>query len=166
MRNSLDTQEFTGALDQLDRNLLRALAKDGRATQFALSEAIGRSPSAIARRQRALEEAGVIAGYEAKLDLAKLGQATVVHIKVALASQSEEVLDAFEAAIEASPSVVRCDLMSGTDDYLVTVLARSLDHFARVHREELSRLPGVVRMESGFVLKEVIRPRLPPCLFD
>ncbi|WBO21171.1 Lrp/AsnC family transcriptional regulator [Sphingomonas abietis] len=157
-------KESEPSLDPLDWQLLAELSRNGRITQNALGEAIGRSPTAIARRQAAMEESGVIAGYEAKLDLRRLGHGTIVHIKIALGSQRAEALQAFEEAVSACPSVVRCDLMSGTDDYLVTVLARSLDHFAEIHRIELSHLPGVVRMESGFVLKQVVKPRLPPSL--
>jgi len=149
------------ALDQVDRKLLSLLIENGRATSFALAEAIGRSATAIARRLRVLEDRGVIAGYAAQLDHAALGYPTIVHIKMTLESQRKEVLEAFEAAVSASPSVVRCDLMSGMDDYLVTVRTRDLSHFAEVHREELSHLPGVTRMESGFVLREVVKPRLP-----
>ncbi len=148
-------------LDRVDRRLLSLLVGNARATSFALAESIGRSATAIARRLRVLEERGVIAGYEARLNLSALGYPTIVHIKMALESQRKEVLEAFEAAVIASPSIVRCDLMSGTDDYLVTVRARDLSHFAEVHREELSHLPGVTRMESGFVLREVVAPRLP-----
>lgn len=158
------SMESAPVLDAVDWQIVRALTANGRITQNALGEAIGRSPTAVARRQAALEEGGVIAGYEAKLDLRRLGHGTIVHIKIGLGSQRAEALQAFEDAVAACPSVVRCDLMSGTDDYLVTVLARSLDHFAEIHRAELSHLPGVVRMESGFVLREVVKPRLPPAL--
>ncbi|TCP37448.1 Lrp/AsnC family transcriptional regulator [Sphingomonas sp. BK235] len=153
-------------LDRIDRRLVQLLLTNARATAFTLSEAIGRSATAVARRQRALEEAGVITGYTARLDLARLGCATIVHIKMTLESQRKDVLDAFEAAIAVSPSVIRCDLMSGSYDYLVTVRARDLGDFARIHREELSRLPGVTQMESGFVLREVVSPRLPLTLLD
>lgn len=149
------------ALDRIDRRLLALLRDNARATAFTLAEAIGRSATAVARRQRALEEAGIITGYAARLDLAKLGCETTVHIKVTLESQRIDVLDAFETAIAGSPSVVRCDLMSGSYDYLVTVRARDLGDFARIHRDELSRLPGVTQMESGFVLREVVPSRLP-----
>ncbi len=148
-------------LDRLDWRIIAELAAQGRATHHAVGEALGRSPTAVARRQKALEDAGVVVGYGAKLDLRRLGYGTIAHIKIKLESQRKDVLEAFEAAVAASPSIVRCDLMSGTDDYLVTVLARSLDDFADVHREELSRLPGVVQMESGFVLREIVKPRLP-----
>lgn len=149
-------------LDRIDRKLLHRLNADGRATHQQLGEDIGRSPTSIARRQRALEDGGIIRGYRADLDLAKLDYGARVHIRMSLASQSREQLDAFEQAVAASPSVVHCELMSGSDDYFVTVLVRSLDHFAEVHRDELSRLPGVVRMETSFVLRQVVEPRLPP----
>ena len=149
-------------LDAIDRKLLEALAENGRASHQQLSESIGRSPTAIARRQRQLEDSGIIRGYSADMDLAGLGYGVTIHLKITLASQSNEMLDAFERAIAASPSVIQCDLMSGSDDYYVTVMVRSLDHFAQIHRDELSRLPGVVRMESGFVLRKVVEPRLPP----
>lgn len=149
-------------LDKVDRKLLRRLNEDGRATHQQLGDEIGRSPTSIARRQRALEEAGIIRGYSADLDLARLGYGARVQIRMSLACQSREQLDTFEQAVAASPSVIQCELMSGSDDYFVTVLVRSLDHFAEVHREELARLPGVVRMETSFVLREVVEPRLPP----
>ena len=152
--------------DRIDRRLIALLLDNARATAFTLAEAIGRSATAIARRQRALEEAGIIIGYTARVDLAKLGCGTTVHIKMTLESQRIDVLDAFETAIVASPSVVRCELMSGSYDYLVTVRARDLTHFARIHRDELSRLPGVTQMESGFVLREVVAPRLPLTILD
>ena len=154
------------SLDQVDRKLLSLLIENGRATSFALAEAIGRSATAIARRLRVLEDRGVIAGYAAQLDHAALGYPTIVHIKMTLESQRKDVLEGFERAIADSPSVVRCDLMSGSYDYLVTVQARDLAHFAEVHREELSRLPGVTSMESGFVLREVVAARLPLHLLD
>lgn len=154
-------KDSTVELDRVDRALLRELVRDGRATHAALGEAIGRSPTAVARRQGMLEEDGVIQGYVANVDMHKLGFGTTIHMRVTLESQRKEVLEAFEAAIQASPSVVGCDLISGSADYVVLVSARSLDHFAEVHREELSRLPGVARMESGFVLRQVVSPRLP-----
>ncbi len=149
-------------LDSVDRKLLKALSRGGRSSHQQLSEQIGRSPTSIARRQRQLEEAGLIRGYGADIDMGKLGFGVTVHLKITLASQSSEALSAFESAIRQSPSVTQCELMSGADDYYVTLLVRSLDHFEQIHREELSKLPGVSRMETGFVLRKVVERRLPP----
>ena len=153
-------------LDRIDHMLLLALSQRGRASHQQLSEEIGRSPTSIARRQRQLEDAGIIGGYSADVDLGALGFGVTIHLKMTLESQSSETLAAFEQAIRESPSVTQCELMSGSDDYYVTVMVRSLDHFGEVHREELSRLPGVTRMESSFVLRKVVEPRLPLSLTD
>ena len=160
------TQDLIISIDPLDRKLMQALSENGRSSHQQLSEHVARSPTAIARRQRQLEETGLIRGYSADIDLTKLGYGVVVHIKMTLSSQSRETLDAFENAIAQSPSVTQCDLMSGSDDYLVTVWVKSLDHFEHIHREELARLPGVVRMESNFVLRRVLDRRLPPGWID
>lgn len=152
--------------DSIDLKLMQALSEDGRASHQQLSETIGRSPTSIARRQRQLEESGLIQGYAANVDIAAMGFGVAVHLKITLESQSSATLSAFEKAIAASPSVTQCELMSGSDDYFVTVMVKSLDHFGEVHREELAKLPGVARMESSFVLRKVVEPRLPPYWTD
>jgi Lrp/AsnC family leucine-responsive transcriptional regulator len=58
--------------------------------------------------------------------------------------------------------VLRCFLMSGSDDYLLTVAARDIEDFERIHRTELSRLPRVARLESSFALRKVIDRAAPP----
>lgn len=87
-------QESPPSLDAFDWQLLAEISPDSRITQNPLSEVIARSPTANARRQAAMEKAGVIAGYEAKLDLRRLGHGTIVNIKIALGSQRAEVLEA------------------------------------------------------------------------
>jgi Lrp/AsnC family transcriptional regulator, leucine-responsive regulatory protein len=82
-------------------------------------------------------------------------------LSISLRSQSQEVLDAFEKAVAAAPSVVSCHLMSGEDDYLVTVMAGDLSDYERIHKEELSRLPGVARLKSSFVLRQITDRLLP-----
>lgn len=149
-------------LDRMDRAILTELSRDGRISHAELSARVGLSPTACARRQRALEEAGIIAGYRAVLGLEQLGFDTTVIVRVALDSQAEDALDAFERALVASPSVVRCFLMSGSDDYIITVNARSIADFERIHRTELACLPHVARIQSSFALRSVIDRGLPP----
>ena len=148
-------------LDALDKAILAALVDDGRRTQVDLAERVPLSPTAIARRIRALEDAGVIEGYQAKVSRKALGLTMTVVVQISLKSQNEELLAAFEKAAAAAPSVVSCHLMSGDDDYLITVLARDLSDYERIHKEELSRLPGVVRLKSSFALREIASRALP-----
>ncbi len=146
----------------MDRKILRQLVANGRSTQFELAEAASLSPSASARRQKALEESGIISGYRADIDLRQLGYAATVVVSISLDSQSDEALSAFEAAVAASPSVLRCLLMSGRDDYLVTVIAKSIEDYERIHRQEIATLPRVARIETAFALREVVTRSVPP----
>ena len=149
-------------LDRIDTAILSELTANGRLTQAELSARIGLSPTACARRQKALEDAGIITGYQAVLGLDRLGFSTTVIVRITLDSQSEEALDAFEKAVAQCPSVLRCFLMSGSDDYLVSVGARNIEHFEQIHRTELSRLPRVARLQSSFSLREVVNRAVPP----
>ncbi len=149
-------------MDRIDRKILRKLVQQGRSTQFELAEAAALSPSAAARRQRALEESGLISGYRADLNLRALGYSATVFVSITLDSQSEEAMSAFEDAVAASPSVLRCHLMSGRDDYLITVAARSIEDYERIHRQEIATLPRVARIETAFALREVVNRSVPP----
>jgi DNA-binding Lrp family transcriptional regulator len=149
-------------LDRIDLALLAELVANARATHVELSDRIGLSSTACARRQKVLEDEALIRGYQAVLDLKRLGLSTTVLVRISLESQSEEALDAFERAVIACPSVVRCFLMSGSDDYMVTVLARDIEDFEHIHRTQLSRLPRVARIQSSFALREIINRAVPP----
>lgn len=151
-------------LDALDMAILAALSDNGRLTQVELAERIPLSATAIARRIKALEEKGVIEGYQARISRPALGLEMTVLVQISLQSQSEVLLAEFEKAVTAAPSVVSCHLMSGEDDYVLTVLARDLTDYERIHRHELSRLPGVTRLRSSFALREVKSRPLPETL--
>ncbi len=151
-------------IDRTDRKLLRALVTNGRATQQELGDAAGLSPSAAARRQKALEDAGLVRGYRADINLTRIGLGATVMVTITLDSQSEEAMEAFEAAVAESPSIVRCHLMSGRNDYLLVVRAASIEDYEIIHRQEIARLPRVARIETAFALREVVNRTVPPRL--
>lgn len=153
-------------LDRIDNMLLAALSSNARASLVDLEKKIGLSSTAIARRQRQLEEAGFIQGYQAKLDLTKFGLVTTVLVRITLESQSEQALKAFETGVRNCPSIVRCFLMSGSDDYLAIVLAKDIRDFERIHRNELSRLPKISRIQSSFAMRDVVDRTVPPAVFQ
>lgn len=153
-------------MDNFDLAILRELSAHGQATQLELGEIVHLSGNAAGRRQRLLEERGLIAGYSARLDFDQLGFGTTVLVLIQLQGQSSDMLSDFETAVAACPSVERCHLLSGGEDYVVILRARDLKDFERVHRMELSQLPGVARMQSLFSLREVVSHRTPPALFD
>ena len=148
-------------LDRLDLKILAELMGDARASQLELAEKVGLSATACARRIRQLEEAGIIRGYSADLDATALGLVTTVVVTITLEKQSEDYLAAFEAAIARCPDIVSCHLMSGSDDYHLQVLARDIADFERIHKQHLSRMPGVARIHSSFAMREVVRRAMP-----
>jgi DNA-binding Lrp family transcriptional regulator len=151
--------------DKIDMTILSELSANARVSQTELADRVGLSSTAIARRQRALEGEGYIKGYQAILDLSRFGLNTTVLVRIALNSQSDEALKSFESAVVHCPSVIRTFLMSGSDDYLLIVLARDIEDFERIHRTELSRLPHVSRIQSNFALREIINRAVPPAIF-
>jgi len=153
-------------LDRLDTMILAELSANARVSQVDLAERVGLSSTAIARRQKTLEDEGFIKGYQAMLDLDLMGLSTTVLVRIALESQSDEALRSFEAGVVKCPSVVRCFLMSGSDDYIAIVLARDIQDFERIHRTELSRLPRVSRIQSSFALRDVVNRSVPPIMFE
>ncbi|WP_342361841.1 Lrp/AsnC family transcriptional regulator [Terrarubrum flagellatum] len=144
-------------LDGLDRKLLRELCRDARLSHVELSERIGLSPTACARRLAHLEKAGVLRGYAPEIDAGLLGFSLTVIVLIALERQSEEALKAFEMEVAKCPDVVACHLMSGADDYLLQVQARDIADFERIHKTHLSRLPGVARVHSSFAMRSIIK---------
>lgn len=152
-------------IDKLDLTILSELSANARVSLVELADRIGLSSTAIARRQKALEENGLIQAYQAVLNLDRFGFRTTVLVRITLESQSDEALKSFEAGVVNCPSITRCFLMSGTDDYLAVVLAKDIQDFERIHRTELSRLPRVARIQSSFAIREIINRAVPPVIF-
>ena len=143
-------------LDATDRRILSVLQRHGRITNAELSERINLSPSACHRRVQRLEADGIVRDYVALLDTRLMGRPTTVFVEITLAGQSDEVLEAFEREVARIPDVLECHLMAGTADYILKILAADTEDFARIHRRYLSRLPGVVQMQSSFALRTVV----------
>ena len=145
------------ALDQVDRRILAVLQRQGRISNAELSEAVNLSASACHRRVQRLEAEGYIRNYVALLDARKLGVPTTVFVEITLQAQADDVLDAFEKAVARIPDVLECHLMAGTADYILKVVAENTEDFARIHRQHLTRLPGVAQMQSSFALRTVFK---------
>ena len=146
------------ALDEADRAILRHLRADGRMSNADLAAAVGLSPSACLRRLRLLERRGIIRGYTAIIGDAEPRDRVAVIVQITLERQTEEHLRRFEDAVRRCPEVRECTLMTGIADYLLRVEARDATDYERIHKDSLSRLPGVARLQSSFAIRSVIRP--------
>ena len=143
------------ALDETDRRILRALQRRGRVSNADLAEQVHLSASACHRRVQRLEADGYVTGYVALLDARRIGLPATVFVEITLSAQESAVLEAFEKAVARVPDVLECHLMAGTADYILKLVAEDTEDFARIHRQYLTRLPGVAKMTSSFALRTV-----------
>ncbi len=153
-------------LDAVDYRILRELSGDGRASDVYLGERINLSSTAVARRRKILEEKGIITGYNATLDFAKLGFGGVVIVSVELNSQAENILNEFEQEVMKCPSISYCGFISGDIDFIIMIHVDSFNEYDKIYRKELSILPHVSRIRSSFVMREVSRRVNPPVIFE
>ncbi|GAW36391.1 leucine-responsive regulatory protein [Roseovarius sp. A-2] len=143
------------SLDQTDRRLLQVLQRRGRISNADLAEEVNLSASACHRRVQRLEADEYIKGYVALLDVRKMGVPATIFVEIRLSTQADEVLEAFEKAVARVPDVLECHLTAGAADYILKIVAEDTEDFARIHRQYLTRLPGVAKMQSSFALRTV-----------
>jgi Lrp/AsnC family transcriptional regulator, leucine-responsive regulatory protein len=144
-------------IDRADRKILRALQRDAKQSNAALAAHMGLSESACLRRVKLLEQAGVIERYTAILSAARVGISVGFIIRITLKGQTDKDLGAFEQAVAGVPEVMECDLTTGGSDYVLRVVARDAADFERLHSKVLTKLPGVARVDSSFVLRSVVK---------
>jgi Lrp/AsnC family transcriptional regulator, leucine-responsive regulatory protein len=158
---NLSHNRLMHVLDAIDHAILATLQDDGRISNAALAERVGLSASACSRRLDILEKSGVIRGYHARLSNAALGHVMTVIVHISLSGQFARTLDEFEKAVKLCPNVLACYLMSGEYDYILRMAVRDLADYERLHRDWLSALPHVVKINSSFALRDVIdRPNI------
>jgi len=142
-------------LDRYDKLILEALQRDGRISNVNLANLVSLSESACLRRVRALEDSGMIDRYAALLSQPKVGLPGNVFVHIGLHREEESELAAFEEAVRGIPEVMECYLMTGEFDYLLRVVVSDMADFERLHRDALTRLPGVARVNSSVAIRTV-----------
>ncbi len=144
-------------MDRFDRLILEALQQDGRISNKQLAQQVHLSESACLRRVRALEEDGMIERYVAMVSQEKAGMPGDVLVHIGLHREEQSELAAFEEAVRNIPEVMECYLMTGEFDYLLRVVVADMADFERIHKEDLTRLPGVARVNSSVAIRRVLK---------
>lgn len=139
-------------LSTLDLKIISAVESDARISFAALAEHVGLSKTPCWKRVKALEDGGLIRGYTATLDPARLGFGLEAFVQVSI---DFELSEAFEAAVRQNPLIWRCHAVTGEADYLLHVLAIDMAALDRQLRYELSRLPGVRRTVTSMSTREI-----------
>ena len=144
-------------LDRYDRHILQLLQAQGRLTNQELADRIGLSPSPCLRRVRALEDAGLIAGYRAVLDARRLGLALMALVHISMDRHTPERFENFEAKVKDYPEVLSCFLITGQDaDYLLMVAVPDMDAYQEFLLNKITRIEGVSGVHSSFVMRRVV----------
>ena len=149
--------DSTQEIDSTDRRILRALQRAGRQSFVDLAAEIGLTESPCLRRVKRLEETSVISGYAAELSQRSLGLDVTAFVEVTMERQPARETDAFLSRVAEEPHIVECHATSGSHDYLMKVVARSIDHFSELCMEGILQFPGVRHIESSFSMRAVKR---------
>jgi DNA-binding Lrp family transcriptional regulator len=144
-------------LDRYDRLILNALQRDGRISNKRLAREVNLSESACLRRVRALEDGGMVERYVAMVSQSEAGLPGNVLVHIGLHREEQSELAAFEEAVRNIPEVMECYLMTGEFDYLLRVVVADMADFERIHKDALTRLPGVARVNSSVAIRTVLK---------
>ncbi len=142
-------------LDAVDLKILAVLQCDGRITKVKLAEAVNLSPSPCWERLKRLEQAGLIKGYQARLDLARVAPVTEVLVEVTLEHHRQDDFARFEAAMQEVPEVLDCWATGGGVDYLLRVVTPDVDSYQRLIDSLLEAEIGIDRYFTYIVTRSV-----------
>ena len=149
-------------MDSAEKQILDILQQEGRLPNVELAERVGLSESPTYRRVKQLESDGVIEGYAAVVSQRALGLDVTAFVQVTMEKQPDRDVDAFRERVRAEPWIVECFATSGSHDYLMKVVARSIDHFSEICMQRILKFPGVLHIESSFSLTTVKNSRVLP----
>lgn len=149
-------------LDRIDLRILSVLQKHGRITKQKLANEVNLSVSPCWVRLKRLEEAGIINGYHAEVQLEKLANFSMVLVEITLKHHAAEDFQRFESAMLEAPHVIDCYATGGGVDYVLKVIARDIDHYQTLIDDMLKQGIGIDRYFSYIVTKAVKRSRFIP----
>jgi Lrp/AsnC family leucine-responsive transcriptional regulator len=142
-------------IDDTDRRLLRMLQADGRISNQELAQRCNLSASACSERVRRLRDHGVITGFSAQIDPAKVGRALLIFVEVVLDRTTGDVFEAFAAAARRAPDVLECHMVAGGFDYLIKARVKDMEAYRAFLGEVLVEMPGVRETRTYAVLEEI-----------
>ena len=142
-------------LDNIDRNILRALQHDCKQSSIEIADQVGLSQTPCLRRIKNLESAGVIEKYIAVLNQSLLGYGMTFYTRIWLTGQDVETVDRFTSGIQKLPNVVECHLMAGDCDFILRILAKDIEDYRRFQIDHLNSLPGVQNVKTEIPMERI-----------
>lgn len=140
-------------IDDIDRKIVRLLQDDGRMTNVELASRVGLTAPPCLRRVRALEEAGIIRSYHARIDPLAMGFGVTIFAMVSLRSQAEKDLRAFEEHILGLDYVRECHMLNGEIDFILKIVAPDLQSFQAFLTTHLTTAPNVASVKTSLTIR-------------
>jgi Lrp/AsnC family leucine-responsive transcriptional regulator len=140
-------------LDRLDRRILDELQADARVSNQELAKRVGLSPAPCWRRLRRLEKDGLISGHVTLLNAAAIGLPITAYAMVSLENHHPESVKQFDQMVSERPEVLECHSMSGSNDYLLRIVAASIGDYEKFMSSHLLQLRAVRSVNTSFVLR-------------
>ncbi|MDR1634932.1 MAG: Lrp/AsnC family transcriptional regulator [Bifidobacteriaceae bacterium] len=151
MSNNLPTPP----LDQIDRQILNVLRRNGRATNKDVAAEVGIAQSTCLLRIRRLIDTKVIRGFHADVDTGKLGLPLQAMVSVQLRNHSRTENDRFLRKAVQLPGVLSVSLMAGDDDYVLHVVARDAESLSNFVLDALTSDPGIAGSHTKLVFRHL-----------
>lgn len=145
----------TANMDAKDRQIIRALQRDGRMNNQQLATEVNLSPSPCLRRLRLLEKSGAIRGFTLRADAKAYGLPITAFVRIRLERHGEEVVRLFERRIRDVDSVLECHILTGTADYQLRVVVADLEAYEEFIRHRIQTIPGVASIDTSFVYSTI-----------
>lgn len=140
-------------VDDIDREIVGWLSRDARMPNNALAEAVGIAPSTCLARVRSLRKRGVIRGFHADIDLEALGLPIQALVAVRLSTHSRDQIAQFQAHAQSLPRVLGTFHVTGTNDYLLHVVAESPPALRDFVVDAITTQAGVLHAETSLIFE-------------
>ncbi|GAA0935635.1 Lrp/AsnC family transcriptional regulator [Nonomuraea longicatena] len=141
-------------MDELDSAIVTQLQLDARVSNRELARRLGIAPSTCLERVRALRERGVITGYRAELDLAKLNRRVQALVSAQVRPLSRSVIDSFQEAVAALPEVLEVLVVAGGDDFWIRVAVQDNERLHAFLVDHLAKRREVVGFRTLVVFQQ------------
>jgi Lrp/AsnC family leucine-responsive transcriptional regulator len=140
-------------LDEIDRKILKELQEDARTSYAELGRRVGLTTPAVIERVRKLEDAGIITGYSAEIDTARIGLPITAFIRMSISGVDYSHI--IEVA-EESREVLECHRGTGGDSFIMKVAVASVEHL----QEVIDRLVPYGITTTTIVLSSPVKRRV------
>jgi len=121
-------------------------------TNAALAEAVGLTATPMLQRIKKLEQSGVLTGYAAIVDRFAVGRRTLAFVEVKLTEHRLPTHTRFVEAVRGFPEVLECHHVAGDEDFVLKVLVRDIEEYESFLLHKLTRVSGIDRVKTTFVL--------------